>query len=244
MDCGFRRNDEYADASFIGHSVPLRANRQTVHRAQRLFPKKYIFSYFLLTPVLRAWYIRPATIKRHLQPAHGSRRFLKLLADRTEAHQQIKEFDHPLLRLKPGARLHVSNLGRSDADRPRPPSTKRSSMLEKDHLIEHEAQKRLQGEHPERTQGVEDPCYDLRIALKKCWPARQAARRMLAPPTAARRSRACWPRSGAGCTNRDKRRSPAARAGFPPVIILAMQAATSRRPRRTNGEDHPRPDAE
>jgi DNA-binding GntR family transcriptional regulator len=114
-----------------------------------------------------------------MQPAYGSRRLLKpSLADK--AHQQIKEW---IVRyhLKPGARLHVSDLGHALHMSPTP-VREALSMLEKEHLIEREPQKGFRVSTL-NIQGVED-LYDLRIALEVL-AARQAARRMSA---AARRN--------------------------------------------------------
>jgi DNA-binding GntR family transcriptional regulator len=95
------------------------------------------------------------------------------LADK--AHQQIKEW---IVRyhLKPGARLHVTDLGRALHMSPTP-VREALSMLEKEHLIEREPQKGFRVSTL-NTQGVED-LYDLRIALEVL-AVRQAARRMSA----------------------------------------------------------------
>lgn len=93
-----------------------------------------------------------------------------------KAHQHIKEW---IVRyhLKPGARLHVSDLAQA-LNMSQTPVREALSMLEKEHLIEREPQK---GFHVStlNVQGVED-LYDLRIALEVL-AARQAARRM--PPS-------------------------------------------------------------
>src|SRR5512139_840580 len=124
-------------------------------------PKKYIFSYFLLTAADRPWYTRATFSKRHLQPVHGSRRLPKpSLAD--NAHRQIKEW---VVRyhLKPGTRLQVSDLACA-LHMSQTPVREALSMLEKEHLIEREPQKGFRVSTL-NTQGVED-LYDLRIALE------------------------------------------------------------------------------
>jgi DNA-binding GntR family transcriptional regulator len=90
-----------------------------------------------------------------------------------KAHQQIKEW---IVRyqLKPGARLHVSNLARA-LRMSQTPVREALSMLEKEHLIEREPQKGFRV-GALNLQAVED-LYDLRIALEAL-AAGQAARRM------------------------------------------------------------------
>jgi DNA-binding GntR family transcriptional regulator len=90
-----------------------------------------------------------------------------------KAHQQIKEW---ILRyqLKPGARLHVSDLAHA-LHMSQTPVREALSMLEKEHLIERQPQKGFRVSAL-NIQGVED-LYDLRIALEVL-AARQAARRM------------------------------------------------------------------
>ena len=90
-----------------------------------------------------------------------------------KAHQQIKEW---ILRyhLKPGVRLHVSNLARA-LRMSQTPVREALSMLEKEHLIEREPQKGFRVSALD-LQAVED-LYDLRIALEVL-AAGQAARRM------------------------------------------------------------------
>jgi DNA-binding GntR family transcriptional regulator len=92
-----------------------------------------------------------------------------------KAHQQIKEW---IVRyqLKPGARLHVSDLAGA-LQMSQTPVREALSMLEKERLIEREPQKGFRVSTLS-TQGVED-LYDLRIALEVL-AARQAARRMSA----------------------------------------------------------------
>lgn len=93
------------------------------------------------------------------------------LAD--DAHRQIKEW---IVRyhLKPGARLHVSELARA-LHMSQTPVREALSMLEKEHLIEHWPQRGFRVSALS-VQGVED-LYDLRIALEVL-AAGQAARRM------------------------------------------------------------------
>jgi DNA-binding GntR family transcriptional regulator len=90
-----------------------------------------------------------------------------------KAHNQIKEW---VVRyhLKPGARLHVSDLAHA-LQMSQTPVREALSMLEKEHLIEREPQKGFRVSAL-NIQGVED-LYDLRIALEVL-AARQAARRM------------------------------------------------------------------
>jgi DNA-binding GntR family transcriptional regulator len=90
-----------------------------------------------------------------------------------KAHRQIKEW---IVRyhLKPGSRLHVSDLAHA-LGMSQTPVREALSMLEKEHLIEREPQKGFRVSVL-NTQGVED-LYDLRIALEVL-AARQAARRM------------------------------------------------------------------
>jgi DNA-binding GntR family transcriptional regulator len=90
-----------------------------------------------------------------------------------KAHQQIKEW---IVRyhLKPGARLHVSNLAHA-LHMSQTPVREALSMLEKEHLIEREPQKGFRVSAL-NLQAVED-LYDLRIALEVL-AAGQAARRM------------------------------------------------------------------
>jgi DNA-binding GntR family transcriptional regulator len=90
-----------------------------------------------------------------------------------KAHQQIKEW---IVRyhLKPGTRLHVSNLA-SALRMSQTPVREALSMLEKEHLIEREPQKGFRVSALD-LQAVED-LYDLRIALEAL-AAGQAARRM------------------------------------------------------------------
>jgi len=93
------------------------------------------------------------------------------LADK--AHNQIKEW---VVRyhLKPGARLHVSDLAHA-LKMSQTPVREALSMLEKEHLIEREPQKGFRVSTLSM-QRVED-LYDLRIALEVL-AARQAAMRM------------------------------------------------------------------
>jgi DNA-binding GntR family transcriptional regulator len=90
-----------------------------------------------------------------------------------KAHNQIKEW---VVRyhLKPGARLHVSDLAHA-LQMSQTPVREALSMLEKEHLIEREPQKGFRVSSLS-IQGVED-LYDLRIALEVL-AARQAAIRM------------------------------------------------------------------
>jgi DNA-binding GntR family transcriptional regulator len=90
-----------------------------------------------------------------------------------KAYQHIKEW---ILRyhLKPGARLHVSDLAHA-LNMSQTPVREALSMLEKEHLIEREPQKGFRVSALS-LQGVED-LYDLRIALEVL-AARQAANRM------------------------------------------------------------------
>jgi DNA-binding GntR family transcriptional regulator len=90
-----------------------------------------------------------------------------------KAYQHIKEW---ILRyhLKPGARLHVSDLAHA-LNMSQTPVREALSMLEKEHLIEREPQKGFRVSALS-LQGVED-LYDLRIALEVL-AARQAAIRM------------------------------------------------------------------
>jgi DNA-binding GntR family transcriptional regulator len=90
-----------------------------------------------------------------------------------KAHQQIREW---IVRyyLKPGARLHVSDLAHS-LQMSQTPVREALSMLEKEHLIEREHQKGFRVSALS-LQGIED-LYDLRIALEVL-AARQAAQRM------------------------------------------------------------------
>ena len=90
-----------------------------------------------------------------------------------KAHNQIKEW---VVRyhLKPGARLHVSDLAHA-LKMSETPVREALSMLEKEHLIEREPQKGFRVSTLS-IQGVED-LYDLRIALEVL-AARQAAMRM------------------------------------------------------------------
>jgi DNA-binding GntR family transcriptional regulator len=90
-----------------------------------------------------------------------------------KAHNQIKEW---VVRyhLKPGARLHVSDLAHA-LKMSQTPVREALSMLEKEHLIEREPQKGFRVSSLS-IQGVED-LYDLRIALEVL-AARQAAIRM------------------------------------------------------------------
>ena len=92
-----------------------------------------------------------------------------------KAHNQIKEW---VVRyhLKPGARLHVSDLAHA-LKMSQTPVREALSMLEKEHLIEREPQKGFRVSTLSM-QGVED-LYDLRIALEVL-AARQAAMRMTA----------------------------------------------------------------
>jgi len=92
-----------------------------------------------------------------------------------KAHQQIREW---IVRyhLKPGVRLHVSDLAQA-LHMSQTPVREALSMLEKEHLIEREPQKGFRV-GALSMQGVED-LYDLRIALEVL-AARQAARRMTA----------------------------------------------------------------
>jgi DNA-binding GntR family transcriptional regulator len=95
-----------------------------------------------------------------------------------KAYQHIKEW---IVRyhLKPGARLHVSNLAHA-LKMSQTPVREALSMLEKEHLIEREPQKGFRVSAL-NLQAVED-LYDLRIALEAL-AAGQAARRI---PLAAR----------------------------------------------------------
>ena len=90
-----------------------------------------------------------------------------------KAHNQIKEW---VVRyhLKPGARLHVSDLAHA-LQMSQTPVREALSMLEKEHLIERQPQKGFRVSALSM-QGVED-LYDLRIALEVL-AARQAAMRM------------------------------------------------------------------
>jgi DNA-binding GntR family transcriptional regulator len=90
-----------------------------------------------------------------------------------KAYNQIKEW---VVRyhLKPGARLHVSDLAHA-LQMSQTPVREALSMLEKEHLIEREPQKGFRVSSLS-IQGVED-LYDLRIALEVL-AARQAAIRM------------------------------------------------------------------
>jgi len=90
-----------------------------------------------------------------------------------KAHNQIKEW---VVRyhLKPGARLHVSDLAHA-LKMSQTPVREALSMLEKEHLIEREPQKGFRVSALS-IQGVED-LYDLRIALEVL-AAHQAAIRM------------------------------------------------------------------
>jgi DNA-binding GntR family transcriptional regulator len=90
-----------------------------------------------------------------------------------KAYHQIKQW---VVRyhLKPGARLHVSDLAHA-LRMSQTPVREALSMLEKEHLIEREPQKGFRVSAL-NIQGVED-LYDLRIALEVL-AARQAARRM------------------------------------------------------------------
>ena len=90
-----------------------------------------------------------------------------------KAYNQIKEW---VVRyhLKPGARLHVSDLAHA-LQMSQTPVREALSMLEKEHLIEREPQKGFRVSSLSM-QGVED-LYDLRIALEVL-AARQAAIRM------------------------------------------------------------------
>lgn len=90
-----------------------------------------------------------------------------------KAHRQIKEW---IVRyhLKPGVRLHVSDLAHV-LHMSQTPVREALSMLEKEHLIEREPQKGFRVSVL-NMQAVED-LYDLRIALEVL-AARQAARRM------------------------------------------------------------------
>jgi DNA-binding GntR family transcriptional regulator len=87
-----------------------------------------------------------------------------------KAHNQIKEW---VVRyhLKPGARLHISDLAHA-LQMSQTPVREALSMLEKEHLIEREPQKGFRVSALS-IQGVED-LYDLRIALEVL-AARQAA---------------------------------------------------------------------
>ena len=91
-----------------------------------------------------------------------------------KAYQHIKEW---IVRyhLKPGARLHVSDLAHA-LHMSQTPVREALSMLEKEHLIEREPQKGFRVSALD-LQAVED-LYDLRIALEVL-AAGQAARRML-----------------------------------------------------------------
>lgn len=93
-----------------------------------------------------------------------------------KAHQHIKEW---IVRyhLKPGARLHVSDLAHA-LQMSQTPVREALSMLEKEHLIEREPQKGFRVSALS-LQGVED-LYDLRIALEVL-AAHQAAQRMTLP---------------------------------------------------------------
>ena len=90
-----------------------------------------------------------------------------------KAYNQIKEW---VVRynLKPGARLHVSDLAHA-LQMSQTPVREALSMLEKEHLIERQPQKGFRVSALSM-QGVED-LYDLRIALEVL-AARQAAMRM------------------------------------------------------------------
>jgi DNA-binding GntR family transcriptional regulator len=90
-----------------------------------------------------------------------------------KAYQHIKEW---IVRyhLKPGARLHVSDLAHA-LNMSQTPVREALSMLEKEHLIEREPQKGFRV-GALNIHGVED-LYDLRIALEVL-AARQAAQRM------------------------------------------------------------------
>jgi DNA-binding GntR family transcriptional regulator len=90
-----------------------------------------------------------------------------------KAHQQIKEWI-VRYRLKPGSRLHVSNLARA-MRMSQTPVREALSMLEKEHLIEREPQKGFRVSSLD-LRAVED-LYDLRIALEVL-AAGQAARRI------------------------------------------------------------------
>jgi DNA-binding GntR family transcriptional regulator len=93
------------------------------------------------------------------------------LADK--AHQQIRDW---IIRyhLKPGSRLHVSELAHT-LKMSQTPVREALSMLAKEHLIEHEPQRGFRVSAM-NLQAVED-LYDLRIALEAL-AAGQAARRM------------------------------------------------------------------
>ena len=108
-----------------------------------------------------------------------------------KAYNQIKEW---VVRyhLKPGARLHVSDLAHA-LQMSQTPVREALSMLEKEHLIEREPQKGYRVSTLSM-QGVED-LYDLRIALEVL-AVRQAARRMTASDRGALLV-SFWPRSSA-----------------------------------------------
>jgi DNA-binding GntR family transcriptional regulator len=93
-----------------------------------------------------------------------------------DAHRQIKEW---IVRyhLKPGARLHVSELACALHMSPTP-VREALSMLEKEHLIEHWPQRGFRVSALS-VQGVED-IYDARIAIEVL-ATRQAARRINSP---------------------------------------------------------------
>jgi DNA-binding GntR family transcriptional regulator len=93
-----------------------------------------------------------------------------------KAYQHIKEWIVHY-HLKPGARLHVSDLAHA-LRMSQTPVREALSMLEKGHLIEREPQKGFRV-GTLNLQAVED-LYDLRIALEVL-AARQAARRMSLP---------------------------------------------------------------
>ena len=116
-----------------------------------------------------------------------------------KAHQQIKEWI-VRYRLKPGVRLHVSDLAHS-LRMSQTPVREALSMLAKEHLIEREPQKgfRVSGLN---LQAVED-LYDLRIALEAL-AAGQAARRM--PPSAQNRLARLLAEVGRLITNGKKQR--------------------------------------
>ncbi len=131
-----------------------------------------------------------------------------------KAHQQIKEW---IVRyhLKPGARLHVSDLAHA-LQMSQTPVREALSMLEKEHLIEREPQKGFRVSALS-LQGVED-LYDLRIALEVL-AARQAARRM--PPADRKRVAGLLAEVGRLMKNGNKQRMLALEQDFHVIILEA-----------------------
>ena len=131
-----------------------------------------------------------------------------------KAHQRIKEW---IVRyhLKPGARLHVSDLAHA-LQMSQTPVREALSMLEKEHLIERKPQKGFRVSALS-LQGVED-LYDLRIALEVL-AARQAARRM--PPADRKRVAGLLAEVGRLMKNGNKQRMLALEQDFHVIILEA-----------------------